>query len=419
MSPTEACPPIDVPQGESIAYLTQISEDFEELTFLRNLSEHLELAEVSQDVWHVARTVLPLLCGLIRANTLVLVGAGRDPGAAAAGQSVGALTIRTGATEPNDETCVRLVQRFHTDAAAHPLVVNRFSTAQTGAAFEGVEDFILVQVAKADLVVGWLLALNYRGAVAGPERLSDHEFGSVEASLIKSAASMLATHARNVELFKEKESLLVAVVRALVLAIDAKDPYTCGHSERVALVARRLGQQMQLGELECERLYLTGLLHDVGKIGVRDAVLCKPGKLTPEEFDEMKRHPDDGCTILQDLDQLAYVLPGVLYHHERFGGGGYPDGLVGQEIPLEARILAVADAYDAMTSDRAYRKGMVIEEVENIFRSGAGSQWDPAVIEAFFTAKEAVLEISRTYERPIRRPRKTLTSPLPAGERAG
>jgi len=215
-------------------------------------------------------------------------------------------------------------------------------------------------------------------------RGSSGEFGSVEAQLLNSIAAMLASQARNVGLYREKESLLVAVVRALVSAVDAKDPYTCGHSERVALVARRLADACGLDEEECERIYLTGLLHDVGKIGVSDAVLSKPGKLTPAEFDEIKRHTELGWSILCELEQLRYVLPGVLHHHETFHGQGYPDALSGEAIPLVARILAVADAFDAMASDRPYRPGMEIAKVTAILREGAGTQWDPWVIERFF-----------------------------------
>jgi HD-GYP domain-containing protein (c-di-GMP phosphodiesterase class II) len=117
---------------------------------------------------------------------------------------------------------------------------------------------------------------------------------------------------------------------------------------------------------------------------VADAILQKPGKLTPEEFDQIKRHPDLGCFILQGLSQLNYVLPGVRHHHEAFDGTGYPAGLAADKIPLVARILAVADSFDAMSSHRPYRQGMAAERVEEILRSGAGKQWDPEVIDAFF-----------------------------------
>ena len=143
-------------------------------------------------------------------------------------------------------------------------------------------------------------------------------------------------------------------------------------------------------------------MHDVGKIGVSDATLKKPGRLTPEEFAEIKRHPDEGWSILRDLSQLRYVLPGVLYHHEQYDGRGYPDGLAGEAIPLDGRLLAVADAYDAMTSDRPYRRGMPVARAEEILRAGAGAQWDPRIIATFFAIRDDIQRIQFGYERSDR-----------------
>ena len=137
------------------------------------------------------------------------------------------------------------------------------------------------------------------------------------------------------------ELLLIGVIRTLVNAIDAKDAYTCGHSDRVARIAMRLAAELGLDHQSCLQVYMTGLLHDIGKIGVPDAILCKPGKLTDEEFAIVKRHPAIGYQILKHLEQLSYVLPGVLHHHEAVTGTGYPLGLAGESIPLAARILAV------------------------------------------------------------------------------
>ena len=204
---------------------------------------------------------------------------------------------------------------------------------------------------------------------------------------------MIATHAHNAELFREKEQLLVGVIRALINAIDAKDAYTCGHSDRVALIAKRLAQGLQLDAIRCERLYMAGLLHDIGKIGVPDEVLLKPGKLTDEEFALIKRHPTIGHSIMKHVPQLQYVLPGVLHHHESLNGRGYPFGLKGDEIPLEARILAVADSYDAMTSSRPYRDAMPLEKAAKILREGAGTQWDADVIDVLFALWEEVRQI--------------------------
>jgi HD-GYP domain-containing protein (c-di-GMP phosphodiesterase class II) len=138
---------------------------------------------------------------------------------------------------------------------------------------------------------------------------------------------------------------------------------------------------------------MAGLLHDIGKIGIDDAVLRKPGKLTPEEFDHIKLHPALGHRILADIHQLSSVLPAVLHHHEQWDGKGYPHQLAGEDIPRIARIVAVADAYDAMTSDRPYREGMDAETVDQIFRDGAAKQWDAEVVAAYFAARQDVLDI--------------------------
>jgi HD-GYP domain-containing protein (c-di-GMP phosphodiesterase class II) len=144
---------------------------------------------------------------------------------------------------------------------------------------------------------------------------------------------------------------------------------------------------------------MAGLLHDVGKIGIDDNVLRKAGHLTDVEFEHIKKHPELGYRILADLKPLADVLPAVLHHHEQWDGGGYPFGISGDAIPQIARILAVADAYDAMTSDRPYRRGMAEDKVQEIFRNGAGKFWDPEVVDAFFKSRDEIIAIARR-ERP-------------------
>jgi putative nucleotidyltransferase with HDIG domain len=179
-------------------------------------------------------------------------------------------------------------------------------------------------------------------------------------------------------------------VRALTSAIDAKDPYTHGHSERVARVAVCIGEEMGLDKEQLDTIYLGGLLHDIGKIGIDDQVLNKPGALTPEEYEHIKKHPQLGYDILRGVRQLQKILPIVLHHHESWDGTGYPHGLTGESTPLVARIAAVADAFDAMSSDRPYRQGMEDEKLDAILRDGAGKQWDPAVVDAFFACREKI-----------------------------
>jgi HD-GYP domain-containing protein (c-di-GMP phosphodiesterase class II) len=191
---------------------------------------------------------------------------------------------------------------------------------------------------------------------------------------------------------KLKETLF-GVVRCLSAAIDAKDPYTCGHSERVARIAVRLGEEMGLKRGEISDLYLAGLLHDLGKIGIRDAVLCKEGPLTPEEYLHIQEHPITGERIIANVTRLAYLRPGVRGHHERFDGSGYPDGLVGEAIPQMARILAVADSCDAMMSVRRYRSALSGARIEEIFRDGAGTQWDPRIVRHFLECRHELYAV--------------------------
>jgi HD-GYP domain-containing protein (c-di-GMP phosphodiesterase class II) len=204
-------------------------------------------------------------------------------------------------------------------------------------------------------------------------------------------------HTRNRDLYQQHEELLLGFVRSLVSSLDAKDPYTRGHSERVALAARRLGRQLNLSEEDLRQIYLSGLLHDIGKIGVDDRILRKPDQLTPEEFEQVKKHPAIGHQILVGLKNLQPVIPGVRHHHEAWNGCGYPDGLKGEEIPLMARILAVADSYDAMGSDRPCRQGMPLDVLEGIFRRGSAIQWDPAVIQAYFSARDEIRTICESH----------------------
>ena len=176
---------------------------------------------------------------------------------------------------------------------------------------------------------------------------------------------------------KENEQLFLHVVRSLAEAIDAKDTYTNGHSGRVAEYSKEIARRYGYSMKEQSDIYIIGLLHDVGKIGVPDSVINKPGKLTDEEFEYIKRHPVIGSQILKNIQEMPKLSIGARWHHERYDGTGYPDGLAGEEIPEEARIIAVADAYDAMSSQRSYRKIMPQEKIRQEIEQGMGTQFDP------------------------------------------
>ena len=187
---------------------------------------------------------------------------------------------------------------------------------------------------------------------------------------------------------QENHELFLSSIRALAEAIDAKDPYTRGHSERVATYAATISIEMGLAPEDVDRIRLSALLHDVGKIGVDDRIIRKPTALTEEEFEAMKTHPIKGAAIMSAIPQLADVIPGMRHHHEKWTGGGYPDGLAGERIPLQARIVSVADTFDAMTTTRPYQKAMEIDFVVDRIRQFAGVRYDPRVVQAFLRAYE-------------------------------
>lgn len=230
-------------------------------------------------------------------------------------------------------------------------------------------------------VQGYVIACNRR---VGSQRASDphRAFDSSDAQTLLEVADFLVAEGFTNTILKESEELVLGTLRAMSIAIEARDPYTRGHSERVAEVGFEIAQRMNLSEESCQEIYLAGVLHDVGKIGIPDSVLLKPGKLDSEEFAIIQKHPEIGFKIIDELGKLKFVLPGVLYHHERFDGTGYPHRLRGEEIPLMARVLAVSDAYDAMTSSRIYRMAMSPSRAAEILRDGAGVQWDARVVEA-------------------------------------
>lgn len=188
---------------------------------------------------------------------------------------------------------------------------------------------------------------------------------------------------------QENEELLVDSIRALAAAIDAKNPYTRGHSERVSQYAVAVAHHFGIKGRELQRVEIAALLHDVGKIGIEDAILLKPEALTEQEFLQMQHHVVKGAAIVSPIKRLKDMLPGIRSHHESWDGTGYPDGLAGEKIPLLARIISIADTFDAMTTDRPYQKGMALDAALDRLRSMAGKRMDPMVVDAFFAAVTA------------------------------
>lgn len=182
----------------------------------------------------------------------------------------------------------------------------------------------------------------------------------------------------------------IETIRALAEAVDAKDAYTRGHSERVAVYASRIARELNLDKTMIERVYFSGLLHDVGKIGIPDAIITKPARLTEDEYHEIKKHPEIGAKILEPVEMLSEIAPCVRHHHEWFDGStrGYPDRLRGDQIPLPSRIILVADTVEAMTSNRPYRKVLPLTVVIDELQKYSGRQFDPKVVDAFMRLLE-------------------------------
>jgi HD-GYP domain-containing protein (c-di-GMP phosphodiesterase class II) len=218
---------------------------------------------------------------------------------------------------------------------------------------------------------------------AGKKKAQDQTASSIEAKLISAAAEHVSIFLRNASMYENLDAMFLGTVQGMVSAIDAKDPYTCGHSQRVSWLAGELAAHHGLEDSQVRRFKLAGLVHDVGKIGVPESVLRKAGRLTDQEFDWIKRHPEIGARILRDIPQMDDILPAVLYHHERWDGRGYPAGLAGEEIPLIGRYVAIADAFDAMSSNRTYRSARSRDFVRDEIRRCSGTQFDPNLVDAF------------------------------------
>ncbi len=208
-------------------------------------------------------------------------------------------------------------------------------------------------------------------------------FGPSDLATLEDISSHVGVALDNARLVRDLEELSLGTLGALARSIDAKSPWTHGHSERVTYIALCIGKEIGLGKMELADLRVAGLLHDIGKIGTYEAILDKESELTENEMAEIRKHPGKGVEILSPIKQLRHLLPAIRGHHESFDGGGYPDGLEGEEIPLYARILAVADTVDAMSADRPYRKGQPREKIMEELKKYSGLQFDGSIVDAY------------------------------------
>jgi HD-GYP domain-containing protein (c-di-GMP phosphodiesterase class II) len=345
----------------------QLADSYEELTLIYQLSSGMRVNRTTADFFMQACEELMSVmqvrgCGVVLCDP---AGNPEEP-------------TLFGETQLDHQSIARLsadlCRRFQ--VAPKPLMVNDvLANPLVSYLSPQVGRFLAVAMQRQDKLMGVLFCMNKIG----------DEFSTTDSKLLGSIGNEMAVFVENSNLFADARGLLMGLLHAMTGAVDAKDPYTRGHSQRVSLFSREIALLAGLPDSFCERVYMAGLLHDVGKIGVREDVLRKPGKLTDEEFDEMKKHVDIGARILRDVKQVQDLVPGVLHHHERYDGKGYPHKLAGQSIPLLARILCVADCFDAMTSNRTYRKALPVEVALMEIRRCAGTQFDPALAEAFLS----------------------------------
>lgn len=376
---------------EEISVLTQnLQNTYEEQNLIYRVSSEMGLpqkptrllAKVGEDVLKVSRAAS---VGFVLTET--------DPEESTRDESKpGDRLVQIGRVAPGLGELDRLAESLglnSVDVPPHLLFNNSARRPELQWARPWLEHMVALPLMQHKTLLGVMLAMNCT---------DEGDFTSVDVQLLRAVADRVTAFLENQRLYDDLAHLLMALLHALINSVDAKDPYTYGHSERVAQISRSLAQAAGLSEIECDRVYLSGLLHDVGKIGVPDAILCKPGKLTKEEFDALKKHPEIGVRILSPVKQIRDLLPGVLYHHERMDGGGYPEGLAGDNIPRLGRIICLADCFDAMTSNRTYRTAMSLPLAIAEIQRCSGSQFDPELSELFLRLD---LEAFLHRDRPL------------------
>jgi putative nucleotidyltransferase with HDIG domain len=391
-------PRSDQAQVQQVKTLLEASR---ELTDLLAGLENLGESGTDQD------RILRRAAAVLRAETLIWVPDQEDEAVAIQG-------VRRLSVGDARELASWLASRPEGNASGY-LIFNDAPLCGLGDRFPGIRNLMALSGDDRN-AAGWLIVLNKTetapdrspgrdGHATGVERLASPldppgtdrltivPFRRIDMALLKPFASLLGLQSRSTRRQSQVQELFAGLVRSLTAAVDAKDPYTCGHSERVARIAVELARELGLAEAELGDVYLAGLLHDIGKIGVPDSVLGKRGSLTADEFAQITQHVLIGCRILEGFGGIAHLLPSVLSHHERFDGTGYPHGLEGEAIPLLARILAVADCYDAMNTARPYRAPLPRDQIEATLTRGRDRQWDGEVIDAFFRVRNRIYAI--------------------------
>ncbi len=271
-----------------------------------------------------------------------------------------------------------LTDKIHT--TKEPILINdTYNNDYNHVLDSNIQSFFLVPLIIHREIIGIICLANKIVPRTGTIEYFSHD----DLHLLKSLLTQSAISLENFLLYNNMHDLFMNTIKSLVASIDAKDQYTAGHSERVTAIAEMIGVEMGLTQKQQENLRVSAILHDIGKIGIQESILCSTTRLTNEEFEVIKSHPVKGEEILKHISEFADVIPGVKHHHERFDGNGYPNGLAGKDIPLTARIISVADTFDAITSNRTYRKKRNVDMAVTEIQKCAGSQFDPQIVEYF------------------------------------
>ena len=368
-------------EPSSFEWLTSMAGAAPELALLKRAQRHLstlhrvsELLSGARDTQALSDATLRTILDVLSADRGAIVLRRRDE---SGGVEVLAARSKVHAGEPFavSRTLVADVIAQGISIFAHDASSDiRFADGQSVIG-QRVRSVMCVPLRTTDEVLGAL----YVDSLSGAGRFNESDL-----ELLAAIGNQAGVAMHRVRLMGELERLLLDTIKAIAATIDARDGYTHRHSERVAALTAQLANELGLSDAERETAELSALLHDVGKIAVPDSILNKPGKLTPEEFEEMRKHPVHGAQILGNIQSATVkaVLPGVQYHHEKWDGSGYPEGLKGEAIPFLGRLLGVADFYDALTSARSYRGALSAEETIGLIAKGSGTHFDPTVAAA-------------------------------------
>lgn len=363
-------------EEELVALSREVSGNYEELSLIYKLGQG---GQISDDPGAFLRRFADDLLELIHARGLILLVNHRVDGTESC-YTAGRLNLSPETAKTVGRYLLEMASSGHEpiilpDLVAHPTLLRVFDQSEAA--------ILAWPIQENGSTLGILVAISTDQYDA---------FDSTDAKSLGSIAEHTASFLQNRFLLADIQELFTGLLSSFVSAIDAKDPYTRGHSQRVAFVGRRIAESLGLSKRECTQMYMAGLLHDIGKIGVSDHVLAKPGKLTREEFAAVQQHPVIGSRIISSVRQLRSILPGVLYHHERYDGKGYSEGLGGEQIPLMGMIVGLADSFDAITSDRTYHRAMNFENAIREVVQCSGTQFSPAVVQGLLDCDLTLLE---------------------------